>query len=486
MRIIDKIKTYLGLPLFVGVFILTLFVSYRSHILEITNDEAFSFWMVSEHKLNMLCGTANNHWLNTFFMFLWTHLMGNSAWMIRIHSVLSFSIFSFFTLSIFKKYNHKVFLLLPFSLLLCNFYFLDYFSLARGYAISLMFEAMALYFIISTGDKQYLKIYSLLALSVLSNYSSIYFLASYFIIDSITFFKHTTITTKHIITFLKKRYPALLIVIWAIPNILFIKYYTGDLEEGQRNGFIPDTLGVFLQRSMGISCSNETIIVFLIAILLGIFIFYFMYRKVLSDEIKMVLRLIIVAFLMIEILYHSLHIPFPYGRTSFFINYLFFIVLLLIFIHLIHSLNSVLRVSIVICISGLFIYNSLLHFRLNTTVEFWPQQSFKKAYSNIIHHKDYTTHAKIGMSIDHYGVYANYYHYLYPAIYTNPVYVYNSREGYREMNARVIDSLFKQDYLLLIKPYDDLLKTMNQQLSFEIVTCFPEMQTDLMYLKPIH
>lgn len=76
-----------------------------------------------------------------------------------------------------KELHLKLFIL---SLLLLNPYILDYFSMARGYASGLMFEALALFYFFRF-LKEEKKLFQALALffaglSPLSNFSYIYFL----------------------------------------------------------------------------------------------------------------------------------------------------------------------------------------------------------------------------------------------------------------------------------------------------------------------
>ncbi len=474
------IKSKIGLPILLGILTLTAIVTYRSYILEITNDEAFSFWMVSENKINMLCGTANNHWLNTLFIFIWTKLIGHSEWMLRIHSVVSFIVYSIFTLAIFGHLKNKWLIIIPFSFLLCNYYLLDYFSLARGYSISLMFESMAIYYILREGDKRVFYIYLFLALSVFSNYSSIYILTAYFIIDFFSYFNHKMPTGISLVEFFKDRYPFLIILTWAVPNILFIKYYTGDLEEGQRNGFIPDTIGVFLQRSFNIDLSFEHFNYIYILFIVGLLVVAFLKRNSIHSSIKTLVQLLLVSFLLIEFLYVFLNIPYPYGRTSFFYNYVFYILLIVLLLELIMRLKVYFQYVVSFIVSSLFIYNLVYHLNINSTIEFWPQQSFKKAYADIVKHKEYSPNSTIALPLDQYGVYKNYYSYIQPLFYKNPVFVYNSRDGYSHIERK---SMYEQDYLLLITPYDKIIDSIPSNIKFKLLKKYPLMHTDLMYIQ---
>ena len=66
-----KKKMSLGSLFFISTtIVLGCWVIYRSFILEMTNDEAYSFFNVSTRHLQMMIGTANTHWLNSFFILI--------------------------------------------------------------------------------------------------------------------------------------------------------------------------------------------------------------------------------------------------------------------------------------------------------------------------------------------------------------------------------------------------------------------------------
>lgn len=88
---------------------------------------------------------ANNHFLNSFLGGFFIRLFQSDAiWVVRLANVLSFPLF-FWSIVTLKKYftskSNYYFLLLSIA---CTAYFLDFFSLARGYGISWAFLLFAL------------------------------------------------------------------------------------------------------------------------------------------------------------------------------------------------------------------------------------------------------------------------------------------------------------------------------------------------------
>ena len=165
------------------ILILFIFAAYRSVKLDITNDEAFSFLNVDMLNTHMMYGTANTHWLNSFFMLIENTVLGHEPWQLRIHSVLSIALFAFFLLNIFREKFSSWLLLTPVTLLLLNPYLIDYFSLARGYALSIAFETIAFYYIIQQKKENTQNIYFFSSLATLSNYTCIYFLYCFFLLE---------------------------------------------------------------------------------------------------------------------------------------------------------------------------------------------------------------------------------------------------------------------------------------------------------------
>ncbi len=122
------------------------YVFYRAYFLSFTHDECLSY--------SIICGdqyqakTANNHFLNTVFMHITNALWGNSEFSLRLPNALAFLLYLFFSLRLLRAASQKWLLFcLGFSLLLFNTFVLDFFSLARGYGLSLSFALGGFYFI---------------------------------------------------------------------------------------------------------------------------------------------------------------------------------------------------------------------------------------------------------------------------------------------------------------------------------------------------
>lgn len=126
-----------------GVF---LYIVLRGYFLSFTHDESLSFQIITG---NLLMGsTANNHILNTQLMRICQSLFGNSEFSLRLPNILSFALYLFGTITLLKQLQRGWLILLGSTFLLMNPYILEFFSLARGYGLSIGFMMMSLMFLL--------------------------------------------------------------------------------------------------------------------------------------------------------------------------------------------------------------------------------------------------------------------------------------------------------------------------------------------------
>lgn len=120
-----------------------IYVIVRAVCMDMTHDEAYSFYNVKHFwYVETLC-TGNTHWFN-FAAIKAAVLLGcEKTWQLRWFTMFSAIVFLsvvYHWIKSIKMFPVKVF---AFSFLLLNPYLLDYLSLARGYAAGLMFEALS-------------------------------------------------------------------------------------------------------------------------------------------------------------------------------------------------------------------------------------------------------------------------------------------------------------------------------------------------------
>lgn len=129
----------LGISLFI-------YVSYRAQHLSFTHDESLSFTIINGDSTYIK--SANNHILNTKLMKVSSSIFGNNELALRLPNVLSFILYLFSGFFILKTIKTKLVFYLGFALLYLNPFLIDYFSLARGYGLSIAFLSLSLAFLL--------------------------------------------------------------------------------------------------------------------------------------------------------------------------------------------------------------------------------------------------------------------------------------------------------------------------------------------------
>ena len=189
-----KISVQLILTVLSGLGLLS-YIIYKASHTSFTHDESYtythyvhqSFMDIISYKTPYL----NNHILNTLCVKYNEEFFGSSEIALRLGSIIAFIIYSVFAILLFSKYCPKF--MLPFYVILSfNPYLLDFFSLARGYGLSIAFMLMSIYYITKyfTAEKKvHLILFNVGAgLSVLSNFSMLnYYISALIAYNVISF-----------------------------------------------------------------------------------------------------------------------------------------------------------------------------------------------------------------------------------------------------------------------------------------------------------
>ncbi len=131
-----------------SVFLLT-YIMLRAYLLSFTHDESLSLYIVDGKFI--FADTANNHLLNTKLMDIFKKCFGRKEFSLRLPNVLSFITYSISCFYILKTSRKLWFTIFGLALILFNPFMLEYFSLARGYGISLGFMLLSVYFLLKDG-----------------------------------------------------------------------------------------------------------------------------------------------------------------------------------------------------------------------------------------------------------------------------------------------------------------------------------------------
>jgi hypothetical protein len=175
----------------IGFVFLSLSIYKAAHT-AFTHDESFTYLSyVKKSFIGIVTMeepvSANNHILNSFGMKVIDKLMAPTPFNLRLPNIFAHLLFLVFSALIINTYKSNYFKVIAFILLNANIYLIDFFSLARGYGLSLGFLMAHWYFLYRTVDNIQNKnnfnimLFALL-LAMLSSFSVIYYTISLFLV----------------------------------------------------------------------------------------------------------------------------------------------------------------------------------------------------------------------------------------------------------------------------------------------------------------
>lgn len=226
------IKRITLIPSFIIFILLLIYIVYRAYYLSFTHDEAISYWLISGQKEYTY--TANNHLLNTYLMGVSQSFFGKSEIALRLPNVLSFVLFGLGLYLIFKREKRVLLFSFSFLFILLNPFMLEFFSLARGYGLSIGFFTMSIYFTLRNAfSYSNLKFYIIDfigaiifgLLSTLSNLSLINFYISVLLVFSFKLFlnrKKIALKIKHWTIVFTTFIFSILPIVYIIKHLLFL------------------------------------------------------------------------------------------------------------------------------------------------------------------------------------------------------------------------------------------------------------------------
>ena len=185
--------------------------------------------------------TPNNHILNTLLIKLSLWIFGEHDWAFRIHILIAFIACYYFVFKILSNHIKSPGRILAYlGILFLNAYLLDFFSLARGYAISMAGWSAAFYYFMKyyegAATTHNLAIsWICLFIAVWSNFSALYFLPLFGLLFLLRLLldRKTGLNKFHLFLF-----PASLIVIVAVVIVPLSKAFAaGTLVWGSGNFF---------------------------------------------------------------------------------------------------------------------------------------------------------------------------------------------------------------------------------------------------------
>jgi hypothetical protein len=366
------------------------YTAVRAMLLSITWDEAYTYIEFARNGRVILESydmmSANNHILNTFGMMIFTKIVGVTEFVMRMPVLIAHLLFLFYSAKLLKIIDNKWLMMAAFIVLNVNPYMLDFFSVARGYGLSIGLMMASIYYFYlfhSRENKNKQAFVSLLfaAFAVFANFV----LLNYFLVLSglivllniyYTTLKTGTLKEKTIIVLKGIAVPVALIIIvfiMVIPIALGLKE-AGALFFGGEKSFWSDTISTITDRcfyELGYDIWFQRLakgFVFLVLILSSIyFVLRFFNKQVNTNRLFLgsLLLLIGMCSLSTVIQHHLMQTPYLLDRTALFLVVLFNLVFVFFIVeiskekhfsvYVLHTSSVVLLIHFFMCFNLLYV-----------------------------------------------------------------------------------------------------------------------------------
>lgn len=326
--------------------LLFLYTAIRAMLLSITWDEAYTYIEFARNgkvfldKYDMM--SANNHMLNTALMMLFTKLFGLSEFVMRIPVLAAHFLFLFYSAKLLRNINNKWLVIAAFVVVNVNPYMLDFFSVARGYGLSLGLMMASIYYLYVFQAKENKGKWALISmlfagLAVFANFVLLnYFVVLYGLLWLISVYGATekSIAAKIKMALKKMILPTLILAVLfviIIPIALELKK-AGALFFGGEKSFWSDTICTITDRSfyeIGYNYWFQRVakgFVFLVLIFSAVYVLLRISKKQLNGNTLFIVTLLLLlglCSLSTIMQHHLLQTPYLLDRTALFLVVLF-------------------------------------------------------------------------------------------------------------------------------------------------------------------
>lgn len=435
---------------FIGWLLVSFYLVLRTYFVDITDDEAWSYFNVKHFWwVETLC-SGNTHWFN-FFAIKAALLLGlEKAWHLRWFSLLSGITFLYVGYLWIKTLDNTAIKLLIFALLFLNPYVIEYLTLARGYSAALCFMALSLYFY-NTIDKRFLISLSLLfaGCSAIANFNFFYFFVPF---AAIYFHKHYFQSKlkclKNKQFYLDGLY-VLGVVFLVLRALAFIKECSNDIGSFGGEDLVTSVFCSFIDTLLYGKFFIPSLLKNILGYsLLGLVLLASVYGLVAfkrhTNSLYYYSSLILLGMLFLVVFNNWVfHVLYPTERTAL-MFYPLMIVTIVLFLNYI-SMKAMLKKGILYLISLLL----LLNFSLTAKLVSGYDHSYCMNTNQYFEYLGSANAKKVCIAVEVYFVYLKYYQYTNSPFYAESINDYKTNQKYI-FNHQLKDF----DMLLLLPPYN--------------------------------
>lgn len=449
-----KTRFIVNTVLFFLIYALMFYVVTRTIYVDMTHDEAYSFYNVKHFWLVETLCTGNTHWFN-FLAIKTAVLLGlEKTSQLRWFTVLSAGIYfttSYFWIKSLKNNATKSF---AFAIALLNPYVIDYLGLARGYASGLMFESLSIlcYYISIKENKKNISLLALIfaGLAAIANFNFFYFFTAF---NVLYFYKE--LAKRQFTIFKQKLFyfeiTYSLIITWLVLRALkFITECSNDIGEYGGNTLINSIfegmINSFFYGRLNEHTTNILAYVFFGIIIIATLHAVFFYKKHKTHWYQLSAVILLIMLGLTTFNKWTFNVLYPTYRTTLMFYPLISLLLVGFFSTVIHHLKT--KTILMYSISVLILLNFLSTINIKKTFDYYHQEDSKASLDLL----KKLGAKRVGLCGEIFGVYRNYYqitdNYQYPFTAER----LNTDEIIRD--TRFSDDILEDEYLVLFPPYN--------------------------------
>ena len=404
-------KTLINSILFTLGLLIFSYTSIRAYLLSFTWDESYSYLKFVRNNFIFFSEydrlSANNHLLNTWLMEFCSNIFGTNEFVLRLPNLFGHFIFLIYSAKLSKKLSSNILIIGSFILFNINPFLLDFFSLARGYGLSMGLMMGSIYFaykFIRNENYLYSAIYSILfaTTSSLANLT----ILNYLLIITILYFftnifrnRENVLVEKNKIS-IKLIYESTLILL-PLSTLFFFVPLINNLRKahalffGGTTGFWNDTVfslinATVYDNTLMHKTRNGVQIGIAIILLSSVRIIY---KNIKEDKIKLenlffifIILTILMCFLFNYFQYIFIGIPFLKERTALFYFPLFITLIIFLFDYLLIGQKQIFN-FLFIGITLFFILNFILNANIRYVIQWKEEADTKEMIQYLIKRK---------------------------------------------------------------------------------------------------
>lgn len=461
---------------------IVVYLLLRTYFIDITDDEAWSFYNVKHFwYVEALC-TGNTHWFN--FAAIKAALLFDleATWQIRWFSVICAIVFIIVGYNWVKSINKLELKWFAFTCIFFNPYVLEYLTLARGYSQALCFQSLSILLFIQSitkADKKWVSFCALMfaGFSAIASFNFLYFFVAFAGVYFYHFYFKRGFSFFKSIRFYIDLFYVIAIILLVLRALWFIKECSNDIADFGGNDFVLslfysylDTLvyGNFIMPVVlktGLAYALFSFIV--CAVLFGI-VKYKSHRNHLYTHVSIML---LAMFIMLVISKQCFNVLYPTQRTSF-LFYLLFAIVIVGFLNVVF-IGNYLKKMVIYAISIFFTINLMMSMTINRSYDHSQCEDGEQYFSYL----KKLSAKKVGIPIELYCVFKNYYQTTNYNLEAESINTVKCAHQWTNQTP-----LHEFDYILVLPPYNlDYYK--NSKVSFQAVRLFPETKALILKIK---